>query len=362
MDVELLKTLSKFPFAVDTLFYDSNELKQNKTCSEKCKERDCLDQLKLNESFNEYTCSKGYNNIIVSLEGFKFMINGVIYKDNLTVPKGRKDARLNYIFDKNEIQKFIAKLNEIEVYLTTRINDTTQKNFSMFHDFKTSMTIFFKCTEDIISKLPGNTFKEKLDNSDSSYKDLYNSLELITSQLGMVDVIINPKSILFGKKKSINIFQLFEKIKILFGHLSKEKQDITISLVREGWIDNCDCYESIEFIPLILLDNALKYSVQNTDIEIKFEQNNGYLKVLVKNIGPTVADENKQLIFNKFFRDSAGKNFSKEGIGMGLYIAKEILNAHGSDIKYHKITRDQRNIGLNIFEFELPIVANAKLF
>ena len=69
----------------------------------------------------------------------------------------------------------------------------------------------------------------------------------------MIDVILNPKSIEFGVKKKINLYRLFEKIKILFGHLSNKKQDITIKIQSEGWVKDCYCYESIEFIPLILI-------------------------------------------------------------------------------------------------------------
>jgi len=356
MDLELFKTLSKYPFVFDGQFYDSAELKQNRTCIDKCKEKDCLQHFLTNTNLSEYVCSKGYDNLLLIVGELKFLLNGLIYNTNKTVPQGRKEVRKEWITDKDSVLLFTTKIQEIEKHIKNSVNETTEKNFSMFHDFKTSMTIFFNCTQDIISKLPGNTFLEKLDNSDKSYQDLYNSLELITSQLRMVDVIINPKSIVFGNKKTINIYQLFEKIKILFGHLSTKKRDINIKLISEGWIDDCNCYESIEFIPLILLDNALKYSVPNSDIEIKFEQNHRNLKVIVKNIGPFVNDANKDKIFEKFFRDEAGQAFSKEGIGMGLWIAQQILQAHNSKLCYYKDQKETRQIGLNIFEFELHTI------
>lgn len=355
MDIELIKSLSKYPFIVENTLIDSIELKQNKTCIEKCKEKDCLNLFDKQINHSHYTCSKGYDNLLHIIGGLKFITNGLIYKSNKTIPQGRKEVRKEWIVDEASVLLFSNKIQEIENHLIKRNNETMEKNFSMFHDFKTSMSIFFNCTQDIVNKLPGNSFIEKLENSDTSYKDLYNSLELITSQLRMVDVILNPKSIVFGRKKSINIYQLFEKIKILFGHLSTKKRDINIKLIKEGWYDSCECYESIEFIPLILIDNALKYSVPNSDIEIKFEQHKGIIKVMVKNIGPVVSDENISKIFDKFFRDESGKSFSKEGIGMGLWIAKEILNAHNCELHYFKDTKESRTIGLNIFEFELPI-------
>ncbi|WP_313803517.1 sensor histidine kinase [Flavobacterium sp.] len=355
MDIELIKSLSKYPFASNVELYDSTELKQNKTCKEKCKEKDCLNLLDSDQNKSEYICSKGYNNILIIVDDIKFILNGLIYKDNKTIPLGRKDVRKEHIVNKTDVFIFISKIEEIEKHLVNRINENTEKNFSMFHDFKTSMSIFYSCTQDIINKLPGNSFLEKLENSDDAYKDLYNSLDLITSQLGMIDVIINPRSISFGTKRSINMYRLFEKIKILFGHLSTKKQDINIKLSSEVYVNDCLCYESIEFIPLILLDNALKYSVPGSDIEIKFEHHYGVLKVIVKNIGPLVSDEDAPYIFDKFYRSEAGKKFSKEGIGMGLWIAQEILKAHNSELHYHKNPNSIGSNGLNIFEFELPI-------
>ncbi|WP_116787364.1 sensor histidine kinase [Flavobacterium psychrotrophum] len=355
MDVELLSGISNLPFILNNEFHDSISLAQNKTCSERCKEKDCLN---LFDSYynKDYICSKGYNNYLHEIGDTKVIYNGLIYNDNKDVPQGRKDVRRDYIIERKKLVEHTEKLSRIENYIEKRVNETIEKNFSMFHDFKTSMTIFFSCTQDIINKLPGNTFLEKIEGSDRSYKDLYNSLELITSQLRMVDVIINPKSIIFGSKRNINIFQLFEKITKLFNHLSTKKRDINIEVSRETWIDNSYCYESIEFIPLILLDNALKYSVPNSTIEIKFEQSGNNVRVIIKNIGPIVSDENENKIFEKFFRDPFGEEFSKEGIGMGLYIAQQILLAHDSKLNYFKDVKENKLIGLNIFTFELPLL------
>jgi len=356
MDVELFQTLSKYPFVINDQFYDSLELKQNKTCIDKCNSKDCKNLSLSYQNNQEYICSKGYNNVLLIIGRLKFIINGLIYTDNSTVPQGRKDVRTNWIVKRDDVFLFAKKISEIEAYLNERILETTENNFSMFHDFKTSMSIFFNCTQDIINKLPGNSFEEKLKNSDASYKDLYNSLELITSQLGMIDVIINPKSIEFGNKRAINLYRLFEKVKILFGHLATKKRDISINIISEAWIKDCYCHESIEFIPLILLDNALKYSVPDSEIEIKLEQSYNNIKVIVKNIGPFVSEENKDKIFDKFFRDESGIKFSREGIGMGLWIAQQILEAHQSKLYYYRDLNKTGPIGLNIFSFDLRTI------
>lgn len=357
MNIELFKAVSIFPFVYNGDFFNSKELVQNRTCIDKCKEKDCIDYFSKNSNQeNEYICSKGYNNFNVVINDFSCFVNGLIYTSNREVPSGRKEVRKNWIVDESKIKSFKDNVSVIDSHVSNLLLETTEKNFSMFHDFKTSMSLLFNCTQDIINKLPGSNFNEKLEKSDRSFKDLYNALELITSQLGMIDVILNPKSIEFGNKKRINLYRLFEKIKILFGHISNKKQDISIEISAVGWVKDCYCYESIEFIPLILIDNALKYSVKDSVVEIKFEQKQDCLKVFVKNMGPMVKDENVDKIFDKFFRGETAKSFSKEGIGIGLWVAQQILKIHESQLHYFKDKKESRVIGLNIFEFDIKTI------
>ena len=358
MDLELFRTLSKYPFIHKGVFYDTVELLQNKTCLEKCETKDCLNLLLNTINKTQYNCSKGYDNTLILIGDFKVIVNGLIFDSNIKVPAGRKHVRQAWIIKRDFVQLFITKIEEIEKHLIKRENETIEKNFSMFHDFKTSMNIFFNCTEDIINSLPGGIFEEKLSNSDDSHQALYHSLRLITTQLGMIDVVINPVSISFGTKREINIYKLFDKMRLLFGHLSAKKRNVTIELtnINGAYINNSYCFDSIEFIPLILIDNALKYSAPDSTIIIEIRQLYGRAKITVKNIGPFVSDENKEKIFDKFFRDEAAKAYSKEGIGMGLWVAQQILQAHQSKIFYYKDTNETRQLGLNIFEFELQTV------
>jgi|GEM_PF-2442015 len=356
MDFDLFQTLSKYAFAFESELFSTVELKQNKTCVERCPEKDCFSLFSSNTNQTEYNCSKGYDNILLIIGELKFILNGLIYTNNTNVPLGRKEVRKEWIVRRDDVILFANKINKIETHLIKRENETTLKNFSIFHDFKTSMKILYSCTEDIISNLPGESFEEKLITSGKPYQDLYHSLSLLTSQLRLIDIVINPFSISFGTKKEINIYQLFDKLNKLFQHLAARRRDVNITLHPEARIQNSYCYSSIEFIPLILLDNALKYSISDTDIELKMEQRYGRVTVIVKNIGPQVADENKDKIFEKFFRDPSAIAFTKEGIGMGLWIAQEILAAHESKLQYFKGQSETNKYGLNVFTFDLPTI------
>lgn len=355
MDIELFKAISRYPFIFENTFFSSIELKQNKTCISKCNEKDCLSLIEKNNNSTEYVCSKGFDNLLFQLGEFKVILNGLIFETNSAIPTGRKLARKEYMVVKESLFTFLQKIHEIEKRLIEQENEATAKNFSIFHDFKTAMNIFYECTYAIINRIPGDTFEEKLKGSDPVYQDLYNAIDLMTSQLGMIDVILNPQSISFGAKYEINIFKLFAKFKILFEHLCSRK-NVTIDLKSTdgGYINNSQCYQSIEFIPIILLDNAVKYAVNNSSIHIEMIQQYYSVRVSVKNVGPVVSEGNRERIFEKFFRDESAKEFTSQGIGMGLWIAQKILEAHGSKIWYDYDKKETRKFKLNIFSFDLP--------
>jgi K+-sensing histidine kinase KdpD len=356
MDVNLFKDISRYPFIYQDDLYDSQELRQNKTCKEKCIEKDCFKLFDREENLTEYVCSKGYNNLLLIAKDLKFILNGLIFSDNREVPEGRKKVRQDWICNKDAVLIFAKKIEEIEKHLIQNENETTLKNFSIFHDFKTSMKILYHCTEDIIDNLPGDSFEDKLKSSGKSYQDLYHSLSLLTSQLRMIDIFINPNGIIFGTKKLINIYKLFDKIVKLFERLAERKRDVSIKIFNQGYVYDSYCYDSIEFIPLILIDNALKYSVADSEIEVRFQSHRDSVTVIVKNIGPVVPEANREKIFEKFYRDESAQSFSKEGLGMGLWIAQQILTAHGSKLYYHTDPTDMGRIGLNVFTFDLMTV------
>ena len=348
--------LSRYPFVSNNMFYDSTGLVQNKSCN-KCKEKDCIDFYSKGSNLESYTCSKGFDNLLFTIDSIKFLFNGFVYTNNDTIPKGRKDARIDWLINKDELINFINKINEIEKYIKNKINSTKEQNFSMFHDFKTTMNIVFTCTQDVIYALPGSNFNEKLEGGGKSIRDLYSSLSLITSQLGMMDVIVNPTSITFGNKREINIYRLFHKMSVLFTHISIKRR-IKIDLNNIGYIPDCLCYESIEFIPLILIDNAIKYSINDSNIEIIIKLTYKIIHVKISNWGPIVNDIDANKIFDKFYRAENAVNFTKEGVGMGLWVAQKILETHKSKLTYNNTFSYEENnlkIGVNTFEFYFPI-------
>ena len=82
----------------------------------------------------------------------------------------------------------------------------------------------------------------------------------------------------------------------------------------------------------ILLDNALKYTQESGKIEIKVEKQGKNIKIQFANTCENIKNINTKKIFDRFYRVDKSRSKSKEGYGIGLSIAKSIVESHKGKI------------------------------
>ena len=76
-----------------------------------------------------------------------------------------------------------------------------------------------------------------------------------------------------------------------------------------------------------LLDNAIKFSTPGTAIRLSIQTKGRKAYIGVRNIGETIAPEELDKIFDRFHKSDRSRSLDKEGVGLGLYIVKTILNS-----------------------------------
>ena len=81
-----------------------------------------------------------------------------------------------------------------------------------------------------------------------------------------------------------------------------------------------------------LLKNAINYSFENTEIEIKVNEEDEKINILFRNRGEKIPEYKLDKIFEKFYRGDSARSSSTGGAGLGLAITKEIIELHGGKI------------------------------
>ncbi len=99
-----------------------------------------------------------------------------------------------------------------------------------------------------------------------------------------------------------------------------------------------------------LLSNSVKYSPAGSELLVLASVKSGILEFKVKDKGPGVAAENLNLIFERYGRVQSKENQQIEGTGLGLPIAKSVIESHGGIIG----VESEQGKG-STFWFNLPI-------
>lgn len=81
-----------------------------------------------------------------------------------------------------------------------------------------------------------------------------------------------------------------------------------------------------------LIDNAIKYGANSGRVSVNIEQEHDEIAISIFNSGSFIDDESKQNLFDKFWRGQPGKRFVAN-TGLGLYLSKRIVDAHGGIIE-----------------------------
>lgn len=91
--------------------------------------------------------------------------------------------------------------------------------------------------------------------------------------------------------------------------------------------------ELIKRIVTILLDNACKYSFKDTSVSVELRNDGDCVILAVNNKGEIISSENMTHIFERFYRTDTSRQSSSGSFGLGLAIAKTIVQQHGGEIK-----------------------------
>lgn len=280
-----------------------------------------------------------------------FVVSGLIIA---LITAQRERARLQAMATEQELQSYAEELEATNRQLQDA-NQTKDRFLSIAsHELKTPVTTIRGQAQLMLKRIT----KHKETNPDM--ESVGTGLEKINDQTGrlttLIDELLDVSSMRTGK------VALHKRLYDL-GSLSREVADdqslltgrqITLDLPPEPIKMQLDG-DRMSQVLINLVNNAVKYSPENTPIEVKLKAEQNIAQLSVKDHGKGIAKDQLGHIFETFYRTPDAQSSSKRGLGLGLSIAKDIVERHGGRIWCESTP----NHGSTFF-VELPIECEVK--
>lgn len=204
------------------------------------------------------------------------------------------------------------------------------------HELKTPVTVI-SATIDIIMKKTGRDcwtecIKEQAVKMQRLVKELLDLSRLLETDIARSDF------------KVCDISNTVNNSLLYFESLFFESRKTLVQDIEENININCD-ENKISQLVCILLDNALKYSDDKSEIRFSLEKNGDYAVIQCSNPCMEFSASDTSKLFERFFRSENDRIHEQEGFGLGLSIAQAIAELHGG-----KISADYEN---NIITFTI---------
>lgn len=240
------------------------------------------------------------------------------------------DGNMHYQFtvDSNdEIGYLAATLS----YMAGEIakSEDTQKKFvaNVSHDFRSPLTSIRGYLE---AMLDGTIPPEMHEKYLQIVLNETERLTKLTSSLLSLNNLNNKGAVL--ELSIFDINQIIRKtVQTFEGTCQRKQLAITLLLTGDTLYVKAD-EGMIQQVLYNLIDNAIKFSPQNSEIKIETTEKHNKIMVSVKDSGIGIPNESQRLIFDRFYKTDLSRGKDKKGTGLGLSITKEILHAHGEHI------------------------------
>lgn len=181
-------------------------------------------------------------------------------------------------------------------------------------------------------------YNDTILNNDLPREKELECLKVIHSQVEKMDFLIKSlvnmsrleNNVIALNKIDINVSEIInEAVEAISS--SAEKKDISLSVNNDDSVVINGDPKWIEEAIFNILDNGVKYTNKGGHINVNVQSLEMYIRIDISDDGIGIDEENINEIFKRFYRE--GRVHKVDGIGLGLFIAREIVTQHGGYIK-----------------------------
>ena len=245
--------------------------------------------------------------------------------------QGDFSARIK-VKGKDEVAELADSLNHMAVSLSSL--ETMRRSFiaNVSHELKTPMTTIAGFVDGMLDgTIPPDKHKHYMKTVSDEVKRLSRlvrsmldlsridsgELKMNTVRLDLTDVVC---SVLVSSEQRI------------------EQKRLNITGLEEcGKVEVDGDYDLLNQVLYNLLDNAIKFTNEGGDIDIRLTERGDRTECVIRNSGDGIPASEMPQIFERFYKSDRSRSLDKNGMGLGLYIVKTVINLHHGGITVRSV-------------------------
>ena len=289
-----------------------------------------LRQQQFNSTFLQYVITFGVIGLVVGSLLHFYLIKKLLkpVRELIISTKQLKEGtfpeRIRFYSD-DEVGQLVEQYNGLIIQLQKNEKERTKLVSDVSHEFRTPL-----------SNLNGYLYALKsgaIKGEQKIYRSLYSEVNRLTHLIDDIDKLKEWNHIssqAYSNKSRVNIKEQINQCVDMF-ELTLDKEQIPFDLK----VDEQELVINVEGFQQVLcnlIDNAIRYYEGDSAIQLTGLQLVDSYKISVCGPGEAINQDEAEKIFKRFYRIEESRNDQTGGSGLGLSIAKEIVEKHGGDI------------------------------
>ncbi len=239
---------------------------------------------------------------------------------------GKLDVRVP-VTGRDEISELAVAFNDMAASMMDLEKMRSSFLSNVSHDLRTPMTTISGFIDGMID---GTIPKEK--------HEYY--LKLISNEVKrlsrLVSALLDISRIQAGERKfTMSAFDICEMARVILisfeQQIEKKKLDVEFDVESDNIFVSADRDATYQILYNIC-DNAVKFSREGGKYRIKISEKDKRIFVSVYNEGIGIPSDELPHVFERFYKNDKSRSLDKTGVGLGMYIAKSIIDAHNEEI------------------------------
>ena len=236
------------------------------------------------------------------------------------------DQRIPESLIDDEIGRLITTLNDMIARLRESFDQIKQFSVDASHELRTPLAIL-RGEIELALKNPKKN-EEYRDVLASNLEEILRLSSIVDTLLLLAKGDLGQQDLRFEHVNVRDLLQeLYEDAEIL-----ALRKDIVVTMSKAEDVSIWGDRLRLRQLFLNLIDNAIKYTPEKGKVSLSLEREDGFAAVKVQDTGVGISSEHQALIFGRFFRVDRARSREMGGSGLGLSIAKWIVDVHHGKI------------------------------